>query len=272
MYIGNNEVIETTYRWDDGVQITGVRNLGDHRTKSRTWTSWGKIPYVDYTDVAPIPTPDPPTETEDSTPLLDDVYHPDMFPAMLPIPKEYIYQSKFKPLGALSMYRCTTDEFINGKPPLTDGSGFPIPDGSICEVLQLRQYCDIYRMAFGEWWKYGNDTRQQTWIDFPISTYSIEEYPVQIIVTNWYDQNIKLLCLKDQLYISEAFLDERFSLSGVLTNSLDGRIAQLKNGTWQYDHAYNAPSYTVTKVWATNQPVFSFQDKSVVSFPITGVL
>lgn len=49
VYIGDGLAVEATPKWDDGVQITAVHNMG---TKSgyngRTWTKHGKLPYVTY--------------------------------------------------------------------------------------------------------------------------------------------------------------------------------------------------------------------------------
>lgn len=60
LYIGNGLVVECTYRWNDGVQITAAHNIG---TKSgyngRSWTKHGKLPYVEYS----VETVQKPTET-----------------------------------------------------------------------------------------------------------------------------------------------------------------------------------------------------------------
>lgn len=49
LYIGDGLAVECTYRWNDGVQITAVHNIG---TKSgyngRKWTKHGKLPWVNY--------------------------------------------------------------------------------------------------------------------------------------------------------------------------------------------------------------------------------
>lgn len=51
IYIGEGQVVESTPKWDNCVQITNVANLGRKTGKYRTWTSHGKLPWVDYTTV-----------------------------------------------------------------------------------------------------------------------------------------------------------------------------------------------------------------------------
>lgn len=55
IYIGNGQAVECTPAWENGVQVTTVRNI-----KSGTghmWTTHGKLPYVEYTgesEVKPV--------------------------------------------------------------------------------------------------------------------------------------------------------------------------------------------------------------------------
>ena len=49
VYIGNGLAIECTPRWNDGVQITAVHNIGKKSGyNGRKWTKHGKIQYIDY--------------------------------------------------------------------------------------------------------------------------------------------------------------------------------------------------------------------------------
>ncbi len=49
VYIGDGLAVECTHRWDDGVQITAVTNLGGRSGfNGRVWTKHGKLPYVAY--------------------------------------------------------------------------------------------------------------------------------------------------------------------------------------------------------------------------------
>lgn len=49
VYIGDALAIESTPIWEDGVQVTNVRNVRMISGQNgRTWTQWGLIPYVDY--------------------------------------------------------------------------------------------------------------------------------------------------------------------------------------------------------------------------------
>ena len=51
VYIGNGLGVECTPRWDNGVQITAVANIGKKSGyNARTWTKHGKLPYIDYSD------------------------------------------------------------------------------------------------------------------------------------------------------------------------------------------------------------------------------
>ncbi len=49
IYVGNGIAVESTYRWDDGVQETAVFNItGEKNTKGRYWKKHGKLPYLTY--------------------------------------------------------------------------------------------------------------------------------------------------------------------------------------------------------------------------------
>lgn len=49
VYIGDGLAVECTPKWANGVQITAVGNIGKKSGyNTRTWTKWGKLPYVDY--------------------------------------------------------------------------------------------------------------------------------------------------------------------------------------------------------------------------------
>ena len=53
VYIGDGLCVECTPRWTDGVQITAVLNIGrQDGFNARRWEKHGKIPHVDYSDVA----------------------------------------------------------------------------------------------------------------------------------------------------------------------------------------------------------------------------
>lgn len=53
VYIGDGLAVECTYRWNDGVQITAVHNIGTKAGyNGRSWTKHGKLPYVTYEAVS----------------------------------------------------------------------------------------------------------------------------------------------------------------------------------------------------------------------------
>lgn len=53
IYVGDGLAVECTYRWNDGVQITAVHNIGNKAGyNGRTWTKHGKLPYVTYEAVS----------------------------------------------------------------------------------------------------------------------------------------------------------------------------------------------------------------------------
>ena len=57
IYVGDGLAVECTYRWDDGVQITAVHNLGKKTGyNGRNWTKHGKLPWITYEQAAkPVP-------------------------------------------------------------------------------------------------------------------------------------------------------------------------------------------------------------------------
>lgn len=56
IYIGDGIVIESTPAWDCGVQKTGLGNTGHFvNGKSRNWTKHGKLTWVEYDRIDPIP-------------------------------------------------------------------------------------------------------------------------------------------------------------------------------------------------------------------------
>ncbi len=49
IYIGDGLAVECTARWEDGVQVTAVHNIGaKDGYNGREWTKHGKLPYVTY--------------------------------------------------------------------------------------------------------------------------------------------------------------------------------------------------------------------------------
>ena len=48
IYIGNGQVVESSPKWKNGVQITSL--------SARNWQKHGKLPYVEYEDKAELPT------------------------------------------------------------------------------------------------------------------------------------------------------------------------------------------------------------------------
>ena len=71
VYIGGGLAVECTPKWEDGVQITAVHNIG---TKSgyngRNWTKHGKLPYVTYE--AAEATTKPVSKTDTVTPTVKE--------------------------------------------------------------------------------------------------------------------------------------------------------------------------------------------------------
>ena len=51
VYIGCGLAVECTPKWEDGVQITAVHNLGTRSGyNGRRWTKHGRLPYITYTN------------------------------------------------------------------------------------------------------------------------------------------------------------------------------------------------------------------------------
>lgn len=48
VYMGGGLVIESTPRWDGGVQYSYLANIGCTQGKSRMWTKHGKLQWIDY--------------------------------------------------------------------------------------------------------------------------------------------------------------------------------------------------------------------------------
>lgn len=50
IYAGDGLVIECSAKWENGVQITGMKNVGLNKSvkNSRTWSKWGLLPYISY--------------------------------------------------------------------------------------------------------------------------------------------------------------------------------------------------------------------------------
>lgn len=72
VYIGDGLCVECTPQWDNGVQITGLGNVGRvFNGKTRTWTKHGKFPWVDYSEVTPDV--NPPKAPEVENPLGIDI-------------------------------------------------------------------------------------------------------------------------------------------------------------------------------------------------------
>lgn len=58
IYIGDGLAAECTPRWENGVQITAVENMGEkYGYENRTWTKHGKLPYVTYEAEQPVTAP-----------------------------------------------------------------------------------------------------------------------------------------------------------------------------------------------------------------------
>lgn len=49
VYIGDGLAVECTPSWENRVQVTAVANIGTVAGyNARTWTKWGKLPYIEY--------------------------------------------------------------------------------------------------------------------------------------------------------------------------------------------------------------------------------
>lgn len=72
IYIGNGLAVECTPKWDNGVQITAVANIGTKSGyHSRTWKKHGKLPYVTYEASAAAAKPSTTTKPNKATAGLD---------------------------------------------------------------------------------------------------------------------------------------------------------------------------------------------------------
>lgn len=68
IYIGNGLAVECTHRWDDGVQITAVHNIGTKTGyNGREWAKHGKLPYLDYTEEPAAKPVEKPVENVENT-------------------------------------------------------------------------------------------------------------------------------------------------------------------------------------------------------------
>ena len=68
IYIGDGLAVESTPRWNNGVQITAVHNIGKKSGyNGRTWTKHGKLPYVVYTVTEAKPEKNNTVETKKET-------------------------------------------------------------------------------------------------------------------------------------------------------------------------------------------------------------
>lgn len=63
IYLGNGKAAECTPIWNDCVQVSYVQNVGASGNHNRTWTSWGLLPYVDYTQREELPFVDVKTDS-----------------------------------------------------------------------------------------------------------------------------------------------------------------------------------------------------------------
>lgn len=64
VYIGDGLAVECSPKWENRVQITAVGNIGKKAGyNTRTWTKWGRLPYIDYTAE---PEPEKPAGTGDN--------------------------------------------------------------------------------------------------------------------------------------------------------------------------------------------------------------
>lgn len=66
IYVGNGQVIECSPKWENGVQISYVANMGCKTGHCRTWLKHGFIPWIDYSSTISIkPLEKASTATED---------------------------------------------------------------------------------------------------------------------------------------------------------------------------------------------------------------
>lgn len=55
VYIGDGQCIECTTSWTSKVLQSALKNIGAKGQFERSWTKWGLLPYVDYSDQAVTP-------------------------------------------------------------------------------------------------------------------------------------------------------------------------------------------------------------------------
>lgn len=67
IYVGGGRVVECTPSWDNGVQVTACRNMGNISGLSgQKWTKHGKLPWVEY-DVPILTQPVEPAQSQDKS-------------------------------------------------------------------------------------------------------------------------------------------------------------------------------------------------------------
>lgn len=71
VYIGDGLAVECTPKWENGVQITAVGNIGAvDGYNARTWEKHGKLSFIDYMpDIADIPVQEDNSPSEEETPV-----------------------------------------------------------------------------------------------------------------------------------------------------------------------------------------------------------
>ena len=55
VYVGDGRVIECSPKWENGVQLSFVKNLGKNTGHCRIWEKHGKLPWIDYGVAPEIP-------------------------------------------------------------------------------------------------------------------------------------------------------------------------------------------------------------------------
>ena len=65
VYVGDGLVVECTPAWENKVQFTALKNIGDKAGyHSRTWIKHGKLPYVEYEKIPTPATPSTPAKAD----------------------------------------------------------------------------------------------------------------------------------------------------------------------------------------------------------------
>lgn len=72
VYIGDGKVVEATSRWSSKVLISSLGNLGYKGVCTRTWTKWGKLPWIDYSVKEEKKEEPKKEEPKKETPIADD--------------------------------------------------------------------------------------------------------------------------------------------------------------------------------------------------------